>query len=484
LSTLFPQSNRLTPSQLNALTRRLLEDAFPIVEVEGEVGSVKLAQSGHWYFTLKDADAEVRVVMYRSRAAYAQLKPQMGLQLAARGRMTLFEARGEYQLIAEWLMPAGVGAQLLALKRLKEKLAAEGLFASERKRRLPSRPRTIALFTSTQGAALHDVLAVLKRRYRLAAIELWPIPVQGAAAAGEIVSTLQLAFRHSQADVLLLTRGGGSKEDLSLFDDEPLARQLAAAPMPTVVAIGHEVDLSVAELVADVRAATPSAAAELIAPDGLRLAGELNAHLKQLQGSVAQMLNSRSQQCDQLALRLSARHPRRSIELKQARIKQLHMRLMARAQHDTAHARQRLARLRASLLAFEPRSQLLRRREQLPLLKLRLENAFRRRQASLQSRLQTHQRALVVQSLPLKQANLQALSERATRALKTALHRKRELLEAQRRALMLISPHATLERGYALVFAVDRVISSKAEVSPGEDLRLAFADGDVGVRVS
>ncbi|HQZ63243.1 MAG TPA: exodeoxyribonuclease VII large subunit, partial [Dokdonella sp.] len=268
----------LTPSALNRLAHDLLEDALPSVWIEGELSNVSRPASGHLYFTLKDSTAQVRCAMFKPRSSWLGFKPTDGLHVLARARVSLYEARGEFQLIVEHLEEAGEGALQREFERLKKQLAAEGLFARERKRLIPRLPRRIGIITSATGAAVRDVLHVLARRFPLVEVEILPVPVQGKEARAAIVAMLDAAARAGRHDVLLLTRGGGSLEDLWAFNDEALARAIVRSPIPVVSAVGHEVDFSISDFVADLRAATPSAAAELLVPDRL----ELGQHIEHL----------------------------------------------------------------------------------------------------------------------------------------------------------------------------------------------------------
>ncbi|HLT43769.1 MAG TPA: exodeoxyribonuclease VII large subunit, partial [Luteimonas sp.] len=262
----------LSPSQLNTLARGLLEDAFPLVWVEGELSSVARPSSGHLYFCLKDARAQVRCAMFRPKSTWLKFAPREGLRVLARGRLTLYEARGEYQLVLDHMEEAGEGALRRAFEELKARLQAEGLFDEARKRPLPAYVRRLAVLTSPTGAAVRDVLSVLARRFALLDVDVLPVQVQGATAAAQITAMLQRAAASGRYDVILLARGGGSLEDLWAFNDEWLARAIAASPVPVVSAIGHETDFSLSDFAADLRAPTPSAAAELLVPhaDDLR----------------------------------------------------------------------------------------------------------------------------------------------------------------------------------------------------------------------
>ncbi|RBG58311.1 exodeoxyribonuclease VII large subunit, partial [Xanthomonas oryzae pv. oryzae] len=243
----------LTPSQLNALARDLLEGSFPLVWVEAELSSVTRPSSGHLYFTLKDARAQIRCAMFKPKSTWLKFQPREGLRVLARGRLTLYEARGDYQLVLDHMEEAGEGALRRAFDALRARLAAEGLFDAERKQSLPAHVQRLAVITSPSGAAVRDVLSVLARRFPLLEVDLLPSLVQGDSAAAQITSLLQRADASGRYDVILITRGGGSLEDLWAFNDERLARAIAAAQTPVVSAVGHETDFSLSDFVADVR---------------------------------------------------------------------------------------------------------------------------------------------------------------------------------------------------------------------------------------
>ena len=254
-------------AQLNRAARLLLEGTLGMVWVEGEISNLSQPGSGHWYFSLKDRDAQLRCAMFRARNALCRVRPQEGMQLLARGRVSLYEPRGDYQLIVEQLEPAGEGALQRAFELLKARLLAEGLFAAERKRPLPLLPAAIGVITSPTGAAIRDILHVTARRFPAVRIIVYPVPVQGGAAPGAIAAALDLANARAECAVLIVARGGGSLEDLQAFNDEQVARAIARSALPVVSGVGHEVDFTIADFVADVRAPTPSGAAELVVPD-------------------------------------------------------------------------------------------------------------------------------------------------------------------------------------------------------------------------
>jgi exodeoxyribonuclease VII large subunit len=316
-----------SPSQLVRMARSVLEDAFPLIWVEGEISNFVRAASGHMYFVLKDAQAAVRCAMFRTRSAYLRFKPADGMRVLARARVGLYEARGEFQLVVEHLEEAGEGALLRAFAQLKAKLAAEGLFDPATKRAIPRLPRRIGVVTSPGGAAVHDVLSVLARRFPLAQVEILPVPVQGKDAPPAIVAMLAAASKTRRHDVLLLTRGGGSLEDLWAFNDEAVARAIRACAIPVVSAVGHEIDFTIADFAADLRAPTPSAAAELLVPDAGEIRRALDHVRARLDQWVRHRLHALAQRGDHALARLRAQHPRQRLRAGSERLAHLHARL-------------------------------------------------------------------------------------------------------------------------------------------------------------
>src|SRR5579871_6168918 len=265
---LFPERKVISVSDLNRAARGLLEGGFPLLWVEGEISNLARPASGHLYFSLKDSQAQVRCALFRNRNLLLRFKPADGMHVLVRGRVSLYEPRGDYQFIAEHMEEAGHGALQRAFEELKQKLTAEGLFDAARKRPLPAAPRSIGVITSPSGAALRDILSVIRRRYPLARVVLYPVPVQGEGSGAKIAAMLRTASERADAEVLILARGGGSLEDLWAFNEENVARAIRASRIPVVSGVGHETDFTIADFAADLRAATPSAAAELIVPDG------------------------------------------------------------------------------------------------------------------------------------------------------------------------------------------------------------------------
>ncbi|MCE3003094.1 MAG: exodeoxyribonuclease VII large subunit, partial [Xanthomonadaceae bacterium] len=335
--------NVLTPTTLNALARELIEGSFPLVWVEGELSNVARPASGHLYFTLKDAGAQVRGAMFKPRSTFLRFRPADGQRVLVRCRVSLYEARGEFQLIAEHMEEAGEGALRRQFEALKARLAAEGLFDADRKRPLPALPRRIGVLTSPTGAAVRDVLTVLRRRMPLVEVEILPVPVQGDTAAAQILAMLEAAGRAGRHDVLLLTRGGGSLEDLWCFNDEALARAIAACPVPVVSAVGHEVDFTLADFVADLRAPTPSAAAELLVPDASELLRELARRRQRATSALDRRLHGAAQRIDLAHARLAALQPQRRLAQLRTRLDSLGTRLDAAPRTQFERRAQRAA---------------------------------------------------------------------------------------------------------------------------------------------
>ena len=438
-----PAREILTPSQLNTLARDLLEGSFPLIWVEGELSGVSRPGSGHLYFCLKDARAQVRCAMFKPKSTWLKFIPREGMRVLARGRLTLYEARGEYQLVLDHMEEAGEGALRRAFEELRAKLTAEGLFDAARKRPLPAHPRRLGVLTSPSGAAVRDVLSVLARRYPLLHVEILPVLVQGASAAAQITSMLRRASTSGRYDLLLLTRGGGSLEDLWPFNDEQLTRAIVASAVPVISAVGHETDFSLADFAADLRAPTPSAAAELLAPsqdDLLRRLRALDARVRNLQ---RQQLRAAMQRADRAALRLQALRPQARLQLLQRRQEDGLRRLAAAWQRRLAADRARLRHADAVLRAAHPQRRLSRLRERLAAVASRPQSAIGRRLANDAMRL----RGLA-------------------------------------RSLQAVSPLATVARGYAILQQPDgRVVRSVTDAAVGDVLDARLSDGGLRVRV-
>jgi len=433
----------LTPSSLNRLVRDLLGDALPQVWIEGELSNVAKPASGHLYFTLKDSGAQVRCAMFKMKASVLRFRPVDGMQVLLRAKVGLYEPRGEFQLVAEYMEPAGEGALQREFEQLKARLDAEGLFDPARKRALPRYARRIGVVTSATGAAIRDVLSVLARRWPLADVEILPVPVQGREAPPAIVAMLRKASASARYDVLLLARGGGSLEDLWAFNDEAVARAIHASAVPVVSAVGHEIDFSIADFVADLRAPTPSAAAELLVPDAVAV----DRHLRQLQQRLATLQQRRmqgnAQRVDHLLARLQAQRPQARLQRDRERLVHLHRRLLGAMREQQQRRQSQLDRARSRLLGQHPQ-----------------------------------------QRLPLLRHRLGELTQRLRHAIERRLERDRLTLQQAARALHTVSPLATLERGYAILFdEAGKVLRSTQGVEAGTALRARLADGELGLRV-
>ena len=427
-------------SELNRSARQLLEQAFPLVWVAGEISNFVQAASGHWYFSLKDAGAQVRCVMFRNKSQYLDWKPADGTQVEVRVLVTLYEPRGDFQLNVESMRRAGLGALYEAFEKLRQRLEKEGLFEAARKRPLPAFPRQIGIVTSPAAAALRDVLTTLARRMPSTPVILYPTPVQGEGAATAIAAALRAAGERAECDVLILCRGGGSIEDLWQFNEEAVARAIRACPIPVVCGVGHETDTTIADFAADRRAPTPTAAAELVSPNRIELLQQVSATGSRLGRSFRHGLEQRMQRLDYLGRRLA--HPGERLDNQQRHLLNLQQRLRgAFSRHmDNRHWRQqqfahRLASARPDL-------------EQMT---LHQRDLSQRLELSLQRRMEDA--AATVQRL---QANLAHLN-----------------------------PQSVLERGYSIVQTKQgNVVRDSATLAPGERLDIAFARGRAEAQVT
>ena len=348
----------LTVSELNRLANQVLTQSFPLFWVSGEVSNLTRAASGHWYFSLKDSGAQVRCVMFKGRNSYLDWSPKEGDKVEARCTVTLYEARGDFQLTIEFLQRAGLGALFEAFEKLKTKLQLEGLFDTAYKKRLPAHPKKIGIVTSPDAAALRDVLTTLQRRMPSIPIVIYPTPVQGKGAAALIAAAVQLANERAECDVLIICRGGGSIEDLWQFNEEIVARAIAECSIPTISGIGHETDFTICDFVADMRAATPTAAAELATPSRESMLNRLNQLKQQLTKNTQYFLSQRSQTLDYLARRLTS--PLQQIEQQQTYLAQIGYRLNASINQQLQTKQHNLLRLSQNLQHLNPQAVLTR----------------------------------------------------------------------------------------------------------------------------
>lgn len=424
-------------SELAEVLRGLLEDGLPRLWVQGEISNFSRPASGHWYFTLKDGGAQIRAAMFRNANFGIRPQPKDGDQVLIRGQVTLYAARGDLQLICEHLEPAGEGALLAAFERLKKKLAAEGLFDEALKRPLPAMPRHIGVITSATGAAVQDIRATLARRWPLAMVWLYPVPVQGVEAPPAIVRALRELPTQAPVEVVILARGGGSLEDLWAFNDEAVVRAVRACARPVVSGVGHEVDFTLTDFAADLRAPTPTAAAERVTPDITDWRHHLGDLSDQLRTSAEDLLEVRRERLQQWAARLHGLHPGRRLLERAQRLDELSERL--------SHAGRRLA---------------LRGRQELSALNLRLANAS------------------PAQRLPTQQTRLEHARQRLLLAAQARQQNEAARLTSASARLLALSPTAVLSRGYAIATTADgRIATQATALAPGTLLNVRLAQG-------
>ena len=432
----------LSVSQLVNTLKNLIETSLPLVWVEGEISNLARPASGHLYFTLKDSGAQVRCAMFRPRAGLLRIRPQDGMQVLLRARITLYEARGDLQLVVEHMEDAGLGALQRAYELLKQRLASEGLFEAAHKRALPALPRRIGIITSPSGAAVQDVLHVLARRFPLIPLKVYASSVQGSVAANELIHALKLANTEQACDVLLLVRGGGSLEDLQAFNDEGLARAIHASTIPIISGVGHETDFSIADFVADARAPTPSAAAALAVPDAFDVQRQLEQLAQRLNRTMRNRLESNTIHIDTLSRHLRNNHPKQRLERMSERLSTLRQRLHSVQSRTTTQLLHQLQQLDQRLQRRHPSGRI----------------------ALLQARLTAWSNTMrqgSVHNLNLRQSAVQQYAAR----------------------LNILSPLATLSRGYVIMEEHGRALSHCAKILPGQAVQARFQDGLVHCKV-
>lgn len=409
--TTSPARDVISVTSLNRMARSLLEGHFPNVLVEGEISNLSMPSSGHWYFTLKDEGSQIRCAMFRNRNQMTRFRPRDGMQIVLRGKLSIYEGRGDYQLIGEAMEEAGDGALRRRFELLKEKLASEGLFAPERKRPLPEHVRHVGVITSPSGAVIRDIISVLQRRFPAILITLLPVPVQGVEAPAAIIRAIATANRRTDLalDVLIIGRGGGSLEDLQAFNEESVARAASASKLPIISAVGHETDFTIMDLVADLRAPTPSAAAELISPDQAEMMQVLSGYELIFEKLIKVRLHQQSKQLAWLIRQL--KHPGRRLQEHAQSLDMLEGRLLRATRHRLDHARHRLDAVQQRLLAQSPRH--------------------------------------VIRQHALRQ---EALLHRLQRRIQQLLQDHRRQLARLAHSLNSVSPLSTLQRGYSITF--------------------------------
>ena len=440
----MPSESAISVSQLNRRAKSLLEQGIPKLWVEGEISNMARPASGHIYFSLKDEKAQVRAAWFRQRQRGPAIGFKNGDKVLAFGRVSVYEARGDYQLIIEQLEPAGEGVLKQRFDALKKKLLAEGLFDEDRKQPLPALPTRIGVITSPSGAAVRDILSVLRRRFPAIPVVVYPAAVQGDTAPGELIAALETAVRREECDVLIIGRGGGSLEDLWAFNDESLARALVDCPIPVVSAVGHEVDFTISDFVADVRAPTPSGAAEIVVPDQhdwLRRIAGLTARLARVG---ERNVEDRAQQVDWLTRRLLAASPSATLR---------------RQQDSLRENRARLASAMRQLLLQRWSSVQLRR-----------------------SDLLQHSPALAVERTI---GRLAALRQRLGAGTHDRLAQLQHRVALLGRGLHSVSPLATLDRGYAIVLDSDgKAMTDASTAKPGDEIRARLSSGELFANIT
>jgi exodeoxyribonuclease VII large subunit len=438
LFKLAPERDVYTISRLNQEVRMLLEGHFPPLWVEGEISNLARPSSGHLYFALKDEQAQVRCAMFRLRNRQLGFIPDNGMQVLVRARVSLYEGRGEFQLIIEDMEQAGDGALRRAFELLKQRLAAQGLFDAAHKRPLPRLPRRIGVITSPTGAAIRDILTTLRRRFPAIPVLIYPVPVQGAGAADMIARAIRLASERADCDVLIVARGGGSLEDLWAFNEEAVARAVYDSAIPIVAGIGHETDITIADFAADQRAATPTAAAELVSPDATEWIQQFVRYQRRLATLIQTQIKYHHQALHGLAQRVQ--HPRQLLFRQAQRLDELEQRLQHARRVFYRHAASRLAELKAHLQRHSPMQRLI-------------------------------------------QAHLACdhLSQRLRASLSLLVERRRGQLTSVTRALDAVSPLATLGRGYAIIKRLPdgRLVRRASDVAAGDHIEARLAQGSL-----
>ncbi len=432
-----------TVTRLNREARMILEGSFPPIWVQGEISNLSRPSSGHLYFSLKDQHSQVRCAMFRNRNVALRFTPENGMLVLARANVSLYEDRGEFQLIIERMEPAGDGLLQREFEELKQRLYREGLFSEEHKKPIPAMARTVGVITSPTGAAIRDILSILRRRFPATVIIVYPATVQGEGAADQLIAAITTAGQRKECEVLILARGGGSLEDLWPFNNEQLAHAIFHCPIPTVTGVGHEIDFTIADFVADRRAPTPSAAAEMVSPDQVQIRAALAQQVRKLSRLIRNRLNELRQRVSQCSKRLQ--DPVRTIQTINQRLDNLNMRLVHLMRTRLGEADGQVTGLATRLGRKNPAYQL---------------RVYSERCEHTQQRLQL--------------------------AIRQAIRQCHGSLLTLGRALETVSPQATLDRGYAIVSksATGEIIRDAGHLTTGEDINARFARGQAECRVN
>ena len=484
----MPERHVWKVSEINERIAGLIEGSFPDVWIEGEVSNYRPAQSGHVYFTLKDARSQIRCVCFRDQARLLKCRPEDGLHITVRGSLGVYEPRGEYQVYVSHIEPVGLGALQLAFEQLKRKLGEEGLFDESRKKPLPVLPRCIGVVSSSQGAAIRDILRVLKRRFANVYVQLFPVKVQGEGAPGEIAGAIRYFNRVKFVDVLIVARGGGSLEDLWAFNEEIVARAIAGSAIPVITGVGHETDFTIADFVADVRAPTPSAAAEIVVRSRQEFERHIGEYHRQLVHHVRYLLSERRHRVRDLQTHRGFRQMESFVRRRHQQLDEFASALSVVLRMRLAMARQRVTRASAQITSFDLRSRagVLRRRidQQRGSLRAALERVVtrkRRRFAETQVR-------FAALDLRSRMGKLRRRLEENSSQLRVRLDRmlisRRRKFEAVELQLRERSPFQLLQRGYAIAYdASGKVLRSPEQVALGDEISVRLARGQIDASV-
>ncbi|MGH9746096.1 MAG: exodeoxyribonuclease VII large subunit [Candidatus Acidiferrales bacterium] len=488
LFNLMPERRVWKVSELTDRIRDLLETAFPDVWVEGEVSNCHVAQSGHLYFTLKDARASIRCVCFRDQVRGLKFRPEDGLHVTVRGGLSVYDVRGEYQIYVTNIEPVGLGALQLAFEQLKKRLQDEGLFDEARKKPLPVLPLCIGVVTSPTGAAIRDILRVLKRRFPNAHVRLYPVKVQGEGAAKEIAAAVNYFNRAKFADVLIVGRGGGSLEDLWAFNEEVVARAISASEIPVITGIGHEADFTIADFVADLRAPTPSAAAELVVRSRQEFERHIAEHQRQLVHQIRYRISQRRHRVRDLETHRGFRQLEILVRRRRQQLDELSSSLAIGLRLRLGVTRQRLTKASARVGSFDLRGRAAVVRRRIDQHRLALVSALERVMTRKRRGYTSAQVRFAALDLRARVARWRHIVEQRTVALEARIRRaltaKRQRFEVAKLQLEERSPFRILERGYAIAYdANGKVLRSPDQVALNDDISVRLARGEVGATV-
>lgn len=477
-------NNILTVTQLNYTVRNLLEMELGYIWLTGEISNFSRPVSGHWYLTLKDDKAQVRCAMFRMKNRAVNFQPQNGTQVLVRAKISLYEPRGDYQLIIESMQPAGDGLLQQKFDALKMKLAEAGLFAQERKQQIPDYVKTVGIVTSPSGAALQDILNILKRRDPTLNVVIYPALVQGEDAKRDIVTNIELANARKECEVLIVGRGGGSLEDLWCFNEEEVAYAIFNSKIPVISAVGHETDVTIADFVADLRAPTPSAAAELVSRDQQELVHQLQHQFDKINLSFDRLWNEKTGKFQQLKLRLNAQHPIRQIQAQKEQLSQIDFRLKRSVNQIFLQKNQQIKQLEQRVKTQHPKSQLQRNEKALQQIQSRLYQQINQVLLSKKQQFKQLENRVERNPLPHKVSQLEQrqhqLAQRLNYAMEKKLTQNQQQFKQLCSQLETLSPLKVLLRGYSVTKEKESnaVITSTTQIKVGDSVTTKVASGE------